>query len=174
MELGRQCKTMLISIVLTSLLPPFELLKLSCNAPATLIGYLPNHGRCAWDPDCPHIPTLVFSAHFVLTRAHLGSTSRSVTHPKTTPGQARLTWEFFPDGLPEKKVHLVDMSTLSFLLRSWAVTYTTPQRNRRPRRPSRNVPLWHTFVRASCRHPTCTSCKPHRPTHTPCNRQGQL
>src|SRR4051812_34948139 len=93
-----------------------------CNAPATLIGYLPNHGRCAWDPDCPHIPTLVFSAHFVLTRAHPGSTSRSVTHPKTTPGQARLTWEFFPDGLPEKKVHLVDMSSLSFLLRSWAVT----------------------------------------------------
>ena len=80
------------------------------------------HGRCAWDPDCPHIPTLVFSAHFVLTRAHPGSTSRSVTHPKTTPSLARLTWEFFPDGLPEKKVHLVDMSSLSFLLRSWAVT----------------------------------------------------
>src|SRR3954470_3396590 len=94
----------------------------NCNVPATLIGYLPNHGRCAWDPDCPHIPTLVFSAHFVLTRVHPGSTSRSVTHPKTTPGQARLTWEFFPDGLPEKKVHLVDMSSLSFLLRSWAVT----------------------------------------------------
>ena len=74
------------------------------------------HGRCAWDPDCPHIPTLVFSAHFVLTRAHPRSTSRSVTHPKTTPSLARLTWESFPDGLPEKKVHLVDMSSLSFLL----------------------------------------------------------
>src|SRR4051812_6762186 len=94
----------------------------ACNAPTTLIGYPPNHGRCAWDVDCPHIPTLVFYAHFVLTRAHPGLTSRSVTHPKTTPSKARLTLDFFPDGLPEKKVHLVDMSSLSFLLRSWAVT----------------------------------------------------
>src|SRR4051812_6292577 len=75
------------------------------------------HGRCAWDLDCPHKPTLVFSVHFVLTREHPGTTSRSVTHPKTTPSQARLTLEFLGAGLPEKKVHLVDMSSLSFLLR---------------------------------------------------------
>jgi hypothetical protein len=32
------------------------------------------------------------------------------------PGQARLTLEFFRDGLPEKKLQLVDMSILLILL----------------------------------------------------------
>jgi hypothetical protein len=31
-----------------------------------------------YDIDCPHRPTQVFSTHFVLTRAHLRRTSRSV------------------------------------------------------------------------------------------------
>ena len=52
-------------------------------------------------------PTPVFSAHFVLTRAHPGRTSRSVTHPQISPGQARLTSEFFGDGLPEKSYNLL-------------------------------------------------------------------
>src|SRR5688572_30084394 len=64
----------------------------------------------------PHRPTQVFSMHFVLTRAHPGRTSRSVTHPEIAPGQARLTPEFFEDELPEKKLQLVGMSILSILL----------------------------------------------------------
>src|SRR4051812_8664253 len=80
----------------------------------------------AWrDLDCPHRPTLVFPAHFVLTHTHLGATSQSVTHPQIDPSQARLTLEFFEDVLPEKKVHLVDMSSLSFLL-SQDVTVLVP------------------------------------------------
>ena len=55
--------------------------------------------------------------HFVLTRAHPGRTSRSVTHPQIALGQARLTPEFFANELPEKKLQLVDMSILSILLR---------------------------------------------------------
>ena len=52
-----------------------------CNAPDT-----PADGRYSWrDLDWPHISILVFSAHFVLTHAHPGATSRSVTHPETTP-----------------------------------------------------------------------------------------
>src|SRR4051812_44354272 len=53
----------------------------SCNALDTPAG-----GRYSWrDLDWPHRSILVFSAHFVLTRAHPGATSRSVTHPDTTP-----------------------------------------------------------------------------------------
>ena len=61
-------------------------------------------------------PTHVFSAHFVLTRAHLGSISWSVTHLEIAPGQARLTSEFFRDRLPEKKLQLVGMSIILILL----------------------------------------------------------
>jgi hypothetical protein len=46
----------------------------------------------------------------------LGKTSRSVTHPKITPGQARLTPEFFAGGLSEKKIYLGGISILSILL----------------------------------------------------------
>jgi hypothetical protein len=45
--------------------------------------------------DWPHRSTLVFSVHFVLTRAHPRTTSRLVTHPQFAPGQARLTWSSF-------------------------------------------------------------------------------
>ena len=41
---------------------------------------------------------------------------RSVTHPQITPGQTRLTSEFFGDRLPKKKLQLVDISILLILL----------------------------------------------------------
>jgi hypothetical protein len=41
----------------------------------------------------------------------------SVGHPsQIAPSQARLTWRFFRDRLPKKKMHLVDMITLLSLL----------------------------------------------------------
>ena len=66
--------------------------------------------------DWPHRPTLVFSTHFVLTRAHPGRTSRSITHPQVAPSQAHLTSKFFSNEVPEKKLQLIDMSILSILL----------------------------------------------------------
>jgi hypothetical protein len=45
----------------------------------------------------------------------LEKTSRPVTHPKITLGQARLT-QRSRDRLPKKKMHLIDMSTLLILL----------------------------------------------------------
>jgi hypothetical protein len=40
-----------------------------------------------------------------------------VDHPsQIAPSQARLTWRFFRDRLPKKKMHLVGMSTLLVLL----------------------------------------------------------
>src|SRR6266540_2586430 len=71
--------------------------------------------------DYPHRPTLVFPAHFILTRAHPGRTSRSVTHPQIAPGQARLTWRFFGDELSEKKMHLIGMSSLINPIKPWAI-----------------------------------------------------
>jgi hypothetical protein len=41
----------------------------------------------------------------------------SVVHPsQIAPSQARLTWRFFRDRLPKKKMHLVSMDTLLILL----------------------------------------------------------
>jgi hypothetical protein len=40
---------------------------------------------------------------------------RSVTYPKIAMNQTRLTSEFFIIVLPEKKIYLNDMSTLSIL-----------------------------------------------------------
>jgi hypothetical protein len=53
-----------------------------------------------------------FCSHFCTPE----KTSRSVTHPKIAPSQARLTPEFFAGGLPEKKVYFDGMSILSILL----------------------------------------------------------
>jgi hypothetical protein len=40
-----------------------------------------------------------------------------VGHPsQIAPSQTRLTWRFFKDSLPKKKIHLVGMSTLLILL----------------------------------------------------------
>ena len=47
---------------------------------------------------------------------HPGITSRSVTHPQISSGQARLTSELFGDQLPEKKLQLIGMSILLILL----------------------------------------------------------
>jgi hypothetical protein len=43
-------------------------------------------------------------------------TSWSVTHPQIAPNKARLTWRFFRDRLPKKKMHFVGMSTLLIIL----------------------------------------------------------
>ena len=135
-----------------------------CNTPAkptsTPLEQVP--GRCVWDLDWPHISTLVFSAHFVLTRAHPGTTSRSVTHPEIAPSQARLTSEFFRDELPEKKLQLIDMSILSILLSPRPGYHILPPlEDRRPRRStlqSRNFPLW-TRLCVQCR-PMCHAVCP--------------
>jgi hypothetical protein len=71
-------------------------------------------------------------------------TSRSVTHPKIALGQAHLTLEFFGDGLPEKKLQLVGMIILLFLLSPGPGCYIlTPLRDRSPRWsvPSQERPL---------------------------------
>jgi hypothetical protein len=56
---------------------------------------------------------------FVRTLSSLMRTREnfSVGHPsQIAPSQARLTWRFFRDRLPKKKMHLVDMITLLILL----------------------------------------------------------
>jgi hypothetical protein len=67
----------------------------NCNTPTTpwLRPVTPGSslGSLGW----PHRLALVSSTHFVLTCAHPGTISRSVTHPQIAPGQARLTWSTF-------------------------------------------------------------------------------
>ena len=108
------------------------------------------------DTDYPHRPTYVFSAHFVLTRAHPGSISRSGTHPEIAPGQARLTSEFFRDRLPEKKLQLVGMSILLTLLSPGPECHILTQSQ------VRNVLSWPRPVRpvptAHVPHP-CVQCQ---------------
>jgi hypothetical protein len=56
---------------------------------------------------------------FVCTLSSLMRTRENlpVGHPsQIAPSQACLTWRFFQDRLPKKKIHLVDMSTLLTLL----------------------------------------------------------
>jgi hypothetical protein len=59
----------------------------------------------------------VFPAHFVLTHAHPGRTSRSVTHRSKS---STLNFGVFSDGLPEKKLQLVGMSILINSIKPWA------------------------------------------------------
>ncbi|XP_057541663.1 uncharacterized protein LOC130820343 [Amaranthus tricolor] len=66
--------------------------------------------------DWPYKPTQVFSACFDLTRAR-GKTSQEVTHSKITPHQTRLTVKFLANGIHEKKMHLVDMCSLSIFFK---------------------------------------------------------
>jgi hypothetical protein len=64
-------------------------------------------------------------------------------------GQARLTLEFFRDGISKKKLQLVGMSILLILLSPGPGCYIlTPLRDRRPRRPipSQERPLLVTSV----------------------------
>jgi hypothetical protein len=56
---------------------------------------------------------------FVHTLSSLMRTQENfpIGHPsQISPSQARLTWRFFRDRLPEKKMHLVGMITLLILL----------------------------------------------------------
>jgi hypothetical protein len=56
---------------------------------------------------------------FVRTLSSLMCTRENflVGHPsQIAPSQTRLTWKFFRDRLPKKKMHLVDMSTLLIIL----------------------------------------------------------
>ena len=103
------------------------------------------------DIDYPHRPTHVFSTHFVLTRAHPGRSSRSVTHLEIALDKARLTLEFFRDRFPEKKLQLVGMSILLILLSPGPRCHMlTPLRDRRPRRSipqARNVLSWPCPIR---------------------------
>jgi hypothetical protein len=55
----------------------------------------------------PHRSTLVVHVHFVLTHAHPGRTSRSVTHPQIALGQARLTWSFFQMSFRKRRYTLL-------------------------------------------------------------------
>jgi hypothetical protein len=64
---------------------------------------------------CPHRPTRDFCEHFVLT--HACRENFPIGHPsQIAPSQARLTWRFFRDRLPKKKIHLVGIDTLLILL----------------------------------------------------------
>jgi hypothetical protein len=74
-------------------------------------------------PRIPHRPTHVFLAHFVLTHAHPGRTSRSVTHRSKL---STLNFGVFGDGLPEKKLQLVGMSILINHIKPWAGMSHTP------------------------------------------------
>jgi hypothetical protein len=91
-----------------------------------------------------------------------GKTSRSVTHPKTALGQARLTPEFFAGGLPKKKVYLGGMSILSILLSLESGCHS--------RYPADRVPLHTSFKsregaeRAPTRHHMPYSTEPCFPT----------
>jgi hypothetical protein len=82
-----------------------------CNTPS-------NHwtgGTYSWQLSriiyCPHTPTRVFCR----TLSSLTRTRENfpIGHPsEIAPSQARLTWRFFRDRLPKKKMHLVGMITL--------------------------------------------------------------
>ena len=148
---------------------------ISCNTPAHPRAGPVTPGSSLGSPDWPHRSTLVFSAHFVLTRAHPGTSSRSVTHPWSAPGQARLTSEFLPDELPEKKLQLVDMSILSILLSPEPGSHILPPlEDRRPRRsaPSPGTSPLGTRLCAQCRHMLHMSAPLTRTR--PCCREGRL
>jgi hypothetical protein len=79
-------------------------------------------GPAALSPGCSLgsyiVPTDQHSS-FVRTLSSLMRTRENfpVGHPsQIAPSQARLTWRFFRDRLPKKKMHLVEMSTLLILL----------------------------------------------------------
>jgi hypothetical protein len=100
-----------------------------------------------------------------------------VSHPsQISPSQARLTWRFFRDRLPKKKMHLIGMDTLLILLSLGPGNHhprgqdITIHPLRRPTSSSVNPnpgtsPLSHVYVLVSsyaipCDHsgPTCAMC----------------
>jgi hypothetical protein len=55
------------------------------------------------------------------------------------PNQARITLEFFCDGLPEKKLQLIGISILINPIEPWAeMSHTTPLEDRRPHRSTQS------------------------------------
>jgi hypothetical protein len=88
----------------------------TCNTPSnpwTGGTYSWQHSRIIY---CPHRPTRVFCAHFVLTHAHPRKLPDRSPPSQIAPSLARLTWRFFRDRILKKKMHLVDMITLLILL----------------------------------------------------------
>jgi hypothetical protein len=96
---------------------------------------------------------------FVRTLSSLMRTRENfpVGHPsQIAPSQAHLTWRFFRDSLPKKKMHLVDMITLLILLSfrpghpipEARISQSTPLEDRRPRRSTliQEPPLLATSV----------------------------
>jgi hypothetical protein len=132
---------------------------------------------------------------FVRTLSSLMRTRENfpVGHPsQIAPSQARLTWRFFRDRLPKKKMHLVDMITLLILLSlgpgypipGARISQSTPFEDRRPRRstPIQEPPLLVTSMCLvssyvmPCDHsePTCAMRhipEPRSP-HTPVKPRG--
>jgi hypothetical protein len=96
---------------------------------------------------------------FVRTLSSLMRTREnfSVGHPsQIAPSQARLTWRFFQDRLPKKKMHLVGMITLLNLLSlglghpipGVRISQSTPLEDRHPHRSTsiQEPPLLATSV----------------------------
>jgi hypothetical protein len=93
----------------------------------------------------PHRPTRVFCVHFVLTHAHPRE-NFPVSHPsQIAPSQACLTWRFFRDRLPKKKMHLIGMDTLLILLNLG---------------PGHHHPRGHDITIHPLRKPTSSSVNP--------------
>jgi hypothetical protein len=119
--------------------------------------------------DWPHRPILVFSAHFIITRAHPGSTSRSVTHRQIAPGQACLTWSSFQMSFRKKGIPCWYEYPIN-PIKPWAkISHTHPLR--RPTsssvKPSPGTsPLGH--VHASSADPCATTG--HMSAHLTCTR----
>jgi hypothetical protein len=116
-------------------------------------------------------------------------------HPsQIAPSQARLTWRFFRDRLPKKKMHLIGMNTLLILLSlgpgypipGGRISQSTPLEDRHPRRstPIQERPLLAMYVclvssyAMPCDHSGPTSAMRHIPElpnpHTPVKPQGSV
>jgi hypothetical protein len=87
----------------------------TCNTPSTPGPFVLTPGNSLGSYV---VPTDQYKS-FMCTLSSLMRTQENfpVGHPsQIAPSQARLTWWFFRDRLPKKKMHLVNMSTLLILL----------------------------------------------------------
>jgi hypothetical protein len=96
-------------------LPYLRAHRIVCNTPSTLGPTIltPSNSLQSYI-----VPTGQYES-FVRTLSSLMRTREnfSIGHPsQISPSQERLTWRFFRDRLPKKKMHLVDMSTVLILL----------------------------------------------------------
>jgi hypothetical protein len=113
-----------------------------------------------------------FHVHFILTHAHQGMTSRSVTYCSRT---STLNFGVSGNGLPDKKLPLISMSILINPFMPWAMMSYTPPilEDRRPRRstPIMERPLLATSVGLVPAHVPCrvTTQDSHEPC-SPCMR----